>query len=103
MEKQALRLRTKNFRYVTSRAVTAIDYNARAKIIEIEFREGEVYHYLNAKKTEWGTLLQFAAKKEGLGVYVNTVFKKPYENGERKYYKLNVIEESPENNFQKQH
>ena len=92
-EKYELRLGTKNFRRVTSDAVASIDYSPGAKIIEIEFKDGEIYHYLNAKKTEWNKMIGFAGRKKGLGGYVNQGFKEPYKSGERKYYKLNVIEE----------
>lgn len=92
-ERYGPRLSTKNFRKVRSHAVASIDYNPKARIIEIEFKEGEVYHYLNTRKTEWNTIIAFAGKGEGLGAYINQVFKEPYNRGERKYYKLNVIEE----------
>jgi hypothetical protein len=86
-------LHTKNFRRVTSKAITGIDYNAKAKIIEVEFKDGEVYHYLNAQIREWDKMMEFADKKKGLGAYINQVFKEPYKRGKIKYYKLNVIGE----------
>jgi nitrogen fixation/metabolism regulation signal transduction histidine kinase len=93
IEKSVLRLRTKNYRRVISEAISNIDYNAKLKIIEIEFKDGEVYHYLNAKKSEWNKMIEFADKGKGLGAYINQIFKEPYKTGERKYYRLNAIEE----------
>ena len=92
-KKKEVRLYTKNFRRVKSHAATTIDYDPKAKIIEIEFKTGEIYHYCDAKRSEWNKMIEFAAKKEGLGTYVNQVFKKPYYSGERKFYKLDVIPE----------
>jgi hypothetical protein len=94
-EKYGVRLQSGNFRTVTSDAVETIDYSPEAKIIEIEFKNEDVYHYLDAKKTEWNKMLEFADKKKGLGGYVNQVFKVPYKKGKREYYKLNIIEEKP--------
>jgi hypothetical protein len=96
IKKHALRLRTKNFRRVTSEAVASIDYSPATKIIEVKFKDGEIYHYLNTKKTEWNKMIEFADKGKGLGAYINQVFKEPYKTGERNYYKLNVIEEKLE-------
>lgn len=84
------RLRTGNFTRVVSRAVTSIDYDAKARIIEIEYTTGEIYHYHNARKTEWIKMLALAVEEKGLGAYVNQVFKRHYTNGGRKYYRLNL-------------
>jgi hypothetical protein len=92
-ERYGVRLRTKNFRRVRSNAVDSIDYSAKVKIIEVEFKGANIYHYLNVKRTEWDKMIEFADKGEGLGVYINQVFKQPYDKGERKYYKLHIIRE----------
>ncbi|MEP6683879.1 MAG: KTSC domain-containing protein [Parafilimonas sp.] len=94
IEKYAIRLRTDNFRKVTSKAIANIDYDREAKIIEIKFKDGEIYHYLDAKKTEWNRMIEFADKEKGLGAYINQVFKEPYKTGRRKYYKLDEIDKS---------
>jgi len=90
-ERYGARLHTSNFRTVISDAVDSIDYSQKIKIIEVEFKGGDVYHYLNAKRTEWNKMIAFADQKEGLGAYINQVFKAPYKKGERNYYKLNII------------
>ena len=90
-ESYGVRLQTSNFRKVISDAVDSIDYSPSIKIIEIEFKGGDIYHYLDAKKPEWNKMLALAKKKEGLGAYINQVFKAPYKNGERNYYRLHVI------------
>lgn len=93
-EKYGFRLQSKNFRTVTSEAVDSIDYNPKAKIIEIEFKGGDVYHYLDAKNAEWKKMLGFVQKKKGLGAYVNQLFKEPYKKGERRYYRLIALEKN---------
>jgi hypothetical protein len=90
-ERHGARLHTSNFRTVTSDAVDSIDYSPKVKIIEVEFKGGDTYHYLNAKRTEWNKMIACADQKEGLGAYINQVFKAPYKKGERNYYKLNVV------------
>jgi hypothetical protein len=90
-ERYGFRLQTGNFRKVISDAVHSIDYSPALKIIEVEFKGGDIYHYLDVKKSEWNKMIECADKKEGLGGYINQVFKEPYKKGERSYYRLNVI------------
>jgi hypothetical protein len=92
-EKYEVRLRTKNFRRVKSEAVKSIDYEPTEKIIEIEYTTGETYHYRDAKRKEWNKMMEFANKGEGLGGYINEVFKEPYKKQERDSYKVNLIPE----------
>ena len=46
-------LKTKNFRKVMSESSLSIDYNQNLKIIEIEYLNEDVYHYLKANNKEW--------------------------------------------------
>ena len=68
----------------------SIDYEQRLKIIEIEFMNNEIYHYLNTNNKEWNKFIDFSNKGEGLGAYINQKFKKKYN-----YYKLIVISGKP--------
>jgi hypothetical protein len=45
------RLNTKNFRRVNSQAIISIDYYTKLKIVEIEYKTGKIYHYLDIDKT----------------------------------------------------
>jgi len=92
-ERYGLRLQTENYRPTKSEAIDSIDYSPKAKIIEIEFKDDGIYHYLDAKKTEWKKMLEFVENKKGLGGYVNQTFKEPYKKREREYYRLIVLEE----------
>ena len=82
-DKYGVRLNSNYFRKVKSHAVVSIDYDERLKMIEIEFVNKEVYHYLNTNHKEWNKFIEFSNKGEGLGAYINQVFKKKHD-----YYKL---------------
>ena len=84
--KYGIRLNTEHFRKVKSHAALSIDYDERSKIVEIEFVNHEVYHYLKTNKKEWNKFIEFSKETEGLGAYINQVFKKKHD-----YYKLIVI------------
>jgi hypothetical protein len=87
-DKYGVRLNTKNFRKVTSEAALSIDYDQRLKIIEIEYLNEDVYHYLNSNNKEWTKMIEFANKEKGLGGYINHDFKDKHD-----YYKLMVLNE----------
>lgn len=87
-DKYEKRLHTKQFRQVTSRAITSIDYNAKSKILEIEFKTGHIYHYLDINKNIWKKVLEFADKGEGLGAYINQDFKAMVEDEKGDYYEV---------------
>ncbi|MBV9963333.1 MAG: KTSC domain-containing protein [Parafilimonas sp.] len=92
-ERYGHRLQTRNFRPVTSGAILSIDYSPKNKLVEVEFKDSDIYHYLDAKKKEWEKMLEFVRKKEGLGGYVNSVFKDPYNKGEaHNNYRLTLFE-----------
>ena len=88
-DKSGRRLYTINFRRVTSEAVNSIDYDPGLKIIEIEYKPGNIYHYLNMDKNTWDKFLEFADKGEGLGNYINHNFKKQVDDEGHDYYELN--------------
>lgn len=64
-DKYGIRLQTKNFRKVKSHAALSIDYDGRLKIIEIEFQNNKVYHYLDTNAKDWKKFIEFANKGEG--------------------------------------
>ena len=82
------RLHSKNFRRVNSHAAFSIDYDEKKKIIEIEYKTGKIYHYLNMSKTIWKKILSFADKGKGLGTYINQEFKKMINEDNYDYYEL---------------
>jgi hypothetical protein len=88
-DKFGRRLHTINFRRVTSEAVNSIDYDPRLKIIEIEYKPGNIYHYLNMDKNTWDKFLEFADRGEGLGNYINHNFKRQVDDERHDYYELN--------------
>lgn len=84
--KNALRLETDNFRFVnTSEAVQSLDYSKRLKILEVEFINGGVYHYLNVSNDTWKQLQETIEDGESLGAYINASIKANHD-----YYKLDV-------------
>lgn len=84
--KNALRLETDNFRFVnTSEAVQSLDYSKSLKILEVEFINGGVYHYLNVSKDTWKELQETIEDGESLGGYINSTIKANHD-----YYKLDV-------------
>jgi hypothetical protein len=85
-DKYGVRINTKNFRRVESDAALSIDYDQRLKIIEIEFINNDVYHYLKSNKKEWDKFIELANKGSSLGTYINQEFKKRHN-----YYKLIVV------------
>lgn len=85
-DKYGVRLNTKNFKRVKSDAALSIDYYPKSKIIEIEYPNNEVYHYLKTNYKEWNKLIELANKGKGLGTYINQEFKKNHD-----FYKLIVI------------
>ena len=83
------RLRSKNFKRVDSHAANNINYDEKKKIIEIEYKNGRIYHYLDMDKNDWKKLLKYADKGEGFGAYINQKFKPIFENSDDyKFYEL---------------
>ncbi len=90
-DKHGSRLNTKNYRRVTSDAVISIDYYTKLKIVEIEYKTENIYHYLRINKDTWGKFLEFADKGKGLGTYINKNFKEMVVENNCDYYELIVI------------
>ena len=90
-DKYGDRLHTKNFRRVTSEAAISIDYYPKLKIIEIEYKTGKIYHYLNMNKKVWNTFLELANKGKSLGTYINQDFKNMINENNYDYYELIVV------------
>ena len=82
------RLHSKNFRRVNSHAAFSIDYDEKKKIIEIEYKNGRIYHYLDMSKAAWNKILSFVDKGKGLGTYINQKFKKMIDEENYAYYEL---------------
>ena len=98
------RLNTKNFiKTPLSKAVISIDYSAKLKLLEIEFRDNQqIYHYKNVKKDVYEKLLMLKKLRESrssfseekveekysIGKFVNQKVKTPHD-----YYELQVLEE----------
>ena len=89
-DKYGERLYTKNFRIVTSEAAISIDYYPKLKIVEIEYKTGKIYHYLNINKEIWKKFLEFADKGKGLGTYINQDFKNMIDRDNHDYYELTL-------------
>jgi hypothetical protein len=85
-DKYGVRLNSKNFRKANSSAALNIDYDEKLKIIEIEFVNNGVYHYLNATNKEWNKFIEFSNKGKGLGEYLNQIFKKKHD-----FYSLIIV------------
>ena len=85
------RLYTINFRRVNSEAAISIDYHPKLKILEIQYKAGKIYHYLNIDKTIWNKFLEFANKGAGLGTYINQDFKNMIDKYNLDYYELIVV------------
>jgi len=90
--KNGERLYTKNFTRMHSEAIATADFDEKNKIIELEWRDdpdNKIYHYLDAKKSEWKKILELGKEQgHGLGAYLNKIFKNPYTTPKRDYYEL---------------
>jgi hypothetical protein len=60
------RLCSKNFKRVDSHAANNINYDEKKKIIEIEYKNGGVYHYLGMDKNDWKKLLKMQVQWKDL-------------------------------------
>lgn len=87
-DKYGRRLHTKNFRRVSSEAAISIDYDSKLKIIEIEYKTGKTYQYLDMNKKVWNRFLEFADKGKGLGAYINQDFKCVVDENDYDYYEV---------------
>lgn len=56
---------------VSSEAIASFGYDAASRTLEIEFRSGAVYQYLDVPRSEFDNLIQ----ADSLGGYVNTHIK----------------------------
>ena len=73
--KKGKRLHTGNFLQVMSRAAISIDFDAGKRVIEIEFINGDVYHYYKVPQQLWTGILEVIAAGDSLGTYLNQHFK----------------------------
>jgi KTSC domain len=81
------RLNSKNFRRVESDAIRSIDY-MEGRAIEIEFINGDVYHYFKAPKRLWTKMQQIIKSGDSLGTYVNQDFKSEVKRLDLDYRKI---------------
>jgi len=97
--KRRERLFTKNFTEMNSEAIATADFDEKNKIVELEWRDepvNRIYHYEKATKTEWKKIVELGKiKGNGLGAYLNRVFKNSYDTPKRDYYEL-IVDEVPE-------
>lgn len=74
--KKGKRLGTENFLRVDSRAARSIDFAARERTIEIEFINGDVYHYYKAPPQLWAQITGIVEAGMSLGTFLNQEFKR---------------------------
>jgi len=98
--KRGERLYTKNFTKTQSTAIASADFDEKNKVIELEWideDENRIYHYKSSTKAEWKKIVELGKiKGDGLGAFINRVFKNPYETPKRDYYELITDEPSEE-------
>ena len=73
---KSTRLRTRNYSGVRSEALLSMDYRPQSRTLELEFIDGEVYHYYKVPDRYWRRIQEIAASGESLGTYINRDFKK---------------------------
>jgi hypothetical protein len=74
MEK-ASRLRTENYTAASSEALRSVDYATGTGTLELEFIDGEVYHYYKVPAKYWGRIQEIISSGGSLGTYINQDFK----------------------------
>ncbi len=78
---KAARLSRKNAIYTPRSATTVmVSYSPAQKILEIEFKGGRVYHYLEVKPGLWKTYRSVILAGGSSGKFVNTHIKPFYDN-----------------------
>jgi hypothetical protein len=65
------RLMTKNFMRVDSQALRSLDFTGRSRTLEVEFIDGEVYHYYKVPAGLWAQIREAIASGESVGAFVN--------------------------------
>jgi hypothetical protein len=65
------RLMTDNYMHVNSQAVRSIDYSPKSKTMEVEFIDGEVYHYYKVPAGLWKRIQDVATDGGSVGTFVN--------------------------------
>ena len=56
---------------ITSRGIASMGYAADLQILQIEFRNGDIYNYFDVPPEEYAAFRQAESK----GIYLNKVFK----------------------------
>ena len=56
-----------------------IDYSARKKILEVEFVNGQIYHYHEVESVVWEEYQIIIKSGGSSGIYVNTKIKPRYK------------------------
>lgn len=70
----------KNVIYTPKSATTRmINYSYEKKILEVEFKSGEVYHYIRVPHDVWETYKGIVMSGESSGSYLNLNIKNNYE------------------------
>lgn len=64
---------------VTSSNVASMAYDSKSRILEVEFKGGEIYHYFDAPVSVWTELRRRQRTGESIGKYLNSHVKGIYQ------------------------
>lgn len=59
---------------VESESVRTVGYDPRSRVLQVEFQNGAIYHYLDVPEPEWQALLQ----AESIGRFITHRIKDSY-------------------------
>lgn len=65
------RLLSKNFVRVDSAALRSLDFTARSRTLEVEFIDGEIYHYYKVPAKLWTEIKDVLVSGQSIGTFVN--------------------------------
>ena len=78
--KKHTRLSKKNALYTPrSSATNMINYSKSSRTLEVEYKDGDVYHYFEVEPEKWEEYRDCVLKGGSSGIFVNTEIKKHYE------------------------
>jgi len=64
---------------VKSNALTSMGYDERARVLELEYKNGTVYRYKVVPRHVWEELKRIEARGDSLGAYVNANIRDTYD------------------------
>lgn len=65
------RLMTKNFVRVDSQALRSLDFASKSRTLEVEFIDGEIYHYYKVPAKLWTEIKDVLLSGQSIGTFVN--------------------------------